>query len=63
MTSKEDMTSKEKQKSSGQQERQLSEGLEMTFPASDPPASTQLGGGIAGPAPGPPKPERGKGIK
>jgi hypothetical protein len=42
---------KEKQveKSKGEKEKQLSEELESTFPASDPPSSTQPGGGITGP--------------
>jgi len=42
---------KEKQtpKSKGDQERRLSKELEATFPASDPPASTQPGSGITGP--------------
>jgi hypothetical protein len=42
---------KEKQapKSKGSQERGLSKELEMSFPASDPPASTQPGSGITGP--------------
>jgi hypothetical protein len=42
---------KEKQepKSKGAQERQLSEELKQSFPASDPPASTQPGSGITGP--------------
>jgi hypothetical protein len=41
---------KEKQepKSKGDQERRLSEELKESFPASDPPASTQPGGGITG---------------
>jgi hypothetical protein len=42
-------TAKPKQKSKGEQERHLSKELEMSFPASDPPASTQPGGGITGP--------------
>jgi hypothetical protein len=42
---------KEKQepKSKGDQERKLSKELEISFPASDPPASTQPGSGITGP--------------
>ena len=36
-------------KSKGDQERLLSEELKQSFPASDPPASTQPGGGITGP--------------
>ena len=38
----------EEQKSKGEQERQLTRELEETFPASDPPASTQPGSGITG---------------
>ena len=43
--------SREKQnpKSKKDQERALSKELEATFPASDPLASTQPGGGITGP--------------
>jgi hypothetical protein len=40
---------KQEPKSKGEQERRLSKELEMSFPASDPPASTQPGGGITGP--------------
>jgi hypothetical protein len=42
---------KEKQepKSKDDQERRLSEELKQSFPASDPPASTQPGSGITGP--------------
>jgi hypothetical protein len=36
-------------KLTGEQGRQLTKELEMTFPASDPPASTQPGSGITGP--------------
>jgi hypothetical protein len=36
-------------KSRESEDKQLSKELEMTFPASDPPSSTQPGGGIAGP--------------
>ena len=32
-----------------EQDRELSRELEMTFPASDPPASTEPGGGVTGP--------------
>jgi hypothetical protein len=35
-------------KSKGEQERQLTKELEETFPASDPPASTQPGSGVTG---------------
>jgi hypothetical protein len=38
-------------KSSDRKDRELTEELEMTFPASDPPASTEPGGGITGPEP------------
>ena len=53
---------KEKQtpKSKGDQERQLSKELEMTFPASDPPASTQPGSGITGPEAVKPTPAKAK---
>jgi len=40
---------KQQKKSKGEQERQLSKELEQTYPASDPPASTQPGSGITGP--------------
>ena len=36
-------------KSKGQQDRELGKALEDSFPASDPPASTQPGSGITGP--------------
>ena len=36
-------------KSKNEEDRQLSRELEMSFPASDPPAATQPGGGITGP--------------
>ncbi len=39
----------EDRKSKNEQDRQLSRELEMSFPASDPPAATQPGGGITGP--------------
>jgi len=47
----EDKMAEEKhaQKSKGEQERQLTKELEETFPASDPPASTQPGSGVTGP--------------
>jgi len=48
-------------KSKSEQERQLAKELEMTFPASDPPASTQPGSGITGPEVKPRKPAEGKG--
>jgi hypothetical protein len=40
---------KQPDKSKSEQELQLAKELEMTFPASDPPASTQPGSGITGP--------------
>lgn len=40
---------KRNSKSKADQERLLSEELKQSFPASDPPASTQPGGGITGP--------------
>jgi hypothetical protein len=40
---------KQTPKSKNEQERELSKELEMSFPASDPPSSTQPGGGITGP--------------
>jgi hypothetical protein len=43
------MTTKDKDKSKAERDRQLSKELAMTFPASDPPASSQPGGGITGP--------------
>jgi hypothetical protein len=43
------MATKEKEKSKAEQDRQLSKELAMTFPASDPPASSQPGGGVTGP--------------
>jgi hypothetical protein len=36
-------------KSKKEEDRELSKELEMSFPASDPPASTQPGSGITGP--------------
>ena len=42
-------TKRRELKSKGQQDRELSKELDMTFPASDPPASTQPGSGITGP--------------
>lgn len=44
-----DKPKKQPPKSKGEQERELTKELEATFPASDPPASTQPGGGITGP--------------
>ena len=40
---------KEDRKSKNEEDRQLSRELEMSFPASDPPAATQPGSGITGP--------------
>jgi hypothetical protein len=51
---------KQPDKSKSEQERQLAKELEMTFPASDPPASTQPGSGITGPEVKAPKPAEGK---
>jgi hypothetical protein len=39
------------QKSKNEEDRQLSEELEMSFPASDPPAATEPGSGITGAIP------------
>ena len=36
-------------KSKSERDRELGKALEATFPASDPPASTQPGSGITGP--------------
>jgi len=49
---------KQERKSKRQKEQQLSKELEMSFPASDPPASTQPGSGITGPET-PPKSAKG----
>jgi len=38
----------EERKSKNEQDRQLTKELEMSFPASDPPAATQPGSGITG---------------
>jgi hypothetical protein len=46
---KKEYSKKQTPKSKSEQERKLSKELESTFPASDPPASTQPGGGITGP--------------
>jgi hypothetical protein len=44
------MTAKaQKPKPKADQDRQLSNELEATFPASDPPAATEPGGGVTGP--------------
>ena len=49
---------KRERKSKKEKEQQLSKELEMSFPASDPPASTQPGSGITGPE-APPKSRKG----
>jgi hypothetical protein len=54
---------KERRKPKAEQDRQLSRELEMTFPASDPPASTQPGGGVASPDDRPPKRAPAKRVK
>ena len=48
--SEQDQKSKDKEdrKSKNEQDRQLTKELEMSFPASDPPAATQPGSGITG---------------
>jgi hypothetical protein len=43
------MMMKVRSKSKDEQDRQLSKELAMTFPASDPPASSQPGAGVTGP--------------
>lgn len=54
--------SKEKQERRTQEEqdrelsKELDSELDMSFPASDPPASTQPGGGVTGPEVAKPKP-------
>jgi hypothetical protein len=53
-TTKQDRKSKKeekRQKSKNEEDRQLSKELEMSFPASDPPATTEPGGGITGAVP------------
>lgn len=54
------MKAKQEKKSKGEQERQLTKELEQTFPASDPPASTQPGSGITGPEAAQPAPGKTK---
>jgi hypothetical protein len=49
------------QKVKDEQDRELSRELEMTFPASDPPASTEPGGGVTGPEAAPRRPAKAKG--
>jgi len=44
-----EMVEKREEKSKGEKEKQLTKELEQSFPASDPPASTQPGSGITGP--------------
>jgi hypothetical protein len=51
---------KQPDKSKAEQERQLAKELEMTFPASDPPASTQPGSGVTGPEVKAPRPAESK---
>ena len=51
-------TEKHDQKSKKEQEQLLSKELEMSFPASDPPASTQPGSGVTGPEAAPKTRER-----
>ena len=51
---------KQPDKSKSEQERQLAKELEMTFPASDPPASTQPGAGVTGPEVKSPRPAEDK---
>jgi hypothetical protein len=41
----------DEKKSKKEEDQELSEELEMSFPASDPPSSTQPGGGITGAEP------------
>jgi hypothetical protein len=50
---REQTTKKEenRQKSKNEEDRRLSEELEMSFPASDPPATTEPGSGITGAIP------------
>ena len=54
------MDKKRADKSKGEREKELTEALEQTFPASDPPASTQPGGGVTGPEVVKPKPKDAK---
>jgi hypothetical protein len=46
---KQEHPKKREPKSKAEQDRELSRELELSFPASDPPASTEPGGGITGP--------------
>jgi hypothetical protein len=43
------MAKEQERKSKNKEDRQLTKELEMSFPASDPPAATQPGSGITGP--------------
>ena len=43
------MAKEQERKSKNKEDRQLTKELEMSFPASDPPAATQPGRGITGP--------------
>jgi hypothetical protein len=54
---------KQAPKSKGEQEKNLAKELEMSFPASDPPASTQPGGGITGPEAVKTTPAKGKSAR
>jgi hypothetical protein len=58
---------KQEHKSKKEQEqllsKELDKELEMSFPASDPPASTQPGSGITGPEPTPKKAQGKKGAR
>jgi hypothetical protein len=51
------MMTKQERKSKKEKEQQLSEELDMSFPASDPPASTQPGSGVTGPETPPKSPK------
>ncbi len=57
-----DYSKKQAPKSKGEQERALTKELESTFPASDPPASTQPGSGITGPEVAKPKQRESAGV-
>jgi len=45
---------RESEQAKREQDRDLTEELEMTFPASDPPTATEPGGGVTGPEKAPP---------
>jgi hypothetical protein len=51
---------KQPDKPKAEQDRQLAKELEQSFPASDPPASTQPGSGITGPEVATAKPGKSK---